>query len=81
MTIQWICVGIILLIILVWVIRHIINMVRWSRQRNRTPHPPCCSNSTCSLDCPLNTPTNASCMSSYSSVDRSSPPAKSTHSK
>lgn len=42
--IQWICVGVILLVVAIAVVRHIINMVRWSRRvRNESSLPPCCS--------------------------------------
>jgi hypothetical protein len=42
--IQWICVAVIILIIVVWVVRYIIGLVKWSKQLKRggSALPPCC---------------------------------------
>ncbi|MDE6282640.1 MAG: hypothetical protein K2L97_01465 [Muribaculaceae bacterium] len=63
--IQWICVGVLFVIIIVMVIRYIINLRRWSKQirKSGSALPPCCSGNKssapsspcagCGTDCPL----------------------------
>lgn len=57
--IQWICVAIIFVVVMVWIVRYIRGLVEWSRSIRKkggaAGHPPCCGGHTkggeCNGDC------------------------------